>query len=179
MPEQERSSHPARYALCELENIHDEGIVFEPIHRVIFAEGKASGAQVIEETAAILSAQSAGCTIAEKGTEAEEGQFAIPVLCSEWEKVLLIDRPSSKIEVGALQNALDLLVQEKGYRIDYIHGEDSLRSLAVNNAGILLPAISKDTFFETVARDGIFPRKTFSMGEAFEKRFYLEARKIK
>ena len=180
VPEQERSSHPARYALCELENIHDEGIVFEPIHRVIFAEGKASGAQVIEETAAILSAQSAGCTIAEKGTEAEEGQFAIPVLCSEWEKVLLIDRPSSKIEVGALQNALDLLVQEKGYRIDYIHGEDAVRSLAAKegNAGFLLPPMDKFLLFPAVASDGALPRKTFSMGEAVEKRYYIEARSL-
>ena len=64
-------------------------------------------------------------------------------------------------------------------RCDYIHGEDSVRKLATSgNTGILVPAISKDTFFSTVEKEGVFPRKTFSMGEAFEKRFYLEAKKI-
>ena len=180
IPEEERSSHPARYALCELENIHDEGIVFEPIHRVLFADGKASGAQIIEETAAVLKEQSKDCQIAPKGTAAGEDQFAIPVICADGEKVLLIDRPSSKIEVGALQNALDLLVQEKGYRIDYIHGEDAVRSLAAEegNAGFLLPPMDKFLLFPAVASDGALPRKTFSMGEAVEKRYYIEARSL-
>ena len=180
VPEAERASHPARYALCEIENIHDEGIVFEPIHRVLFAEGKASGAQIIEETAQILRSQNGGCRTADKGTAAQEGGFAIPVICSDGEKVLLIDRPSSKIEVGALQNALDELVRQKGYRIDYIHGEDAVRSLAEkeSNAGFLLPPMDKFLLFPAVASDGALPRKTFSMGEAVEKRYYIEARSL-
>ena len=180
VPEEERASHPARYALCELENIHDEGIVFEPIHRVMFADGKASGTQIIADTAAVLKEQSGDCIIAGKGTAAGEGQFAIPVICADGEKVLLIDRPSSRIEVGALQNALDLLVQKKGYRIDYIHGEDAVRSLAAEegNAGFLLPPMDKFLLFPAVASDGALPRKTFSMGEAVEKRYYIEARSL-
>ena len=66
-----------------------------------------------------------------------------------------------------------------GIEVDYIHGEDSVRNLAKDgNTGILLPDVSKDSFFDTIAKEGVFPRKTFSMGEAFEKRFYLEAKKI-
>ena len=180
VPEDERESHPARYALCELENIHDEGIVFEPIHRVVFSDGKASGAQMIEETRQILAEQNKDAVIAGKGTKAKEGQFAIPVICADGEKVLLIDQPSSKIEVGALHNALDLLLKQKGYRIDYIHGEDAVRSLAAEdgNAGFLLPPMDKFRLFPAVASDGALPRKTFSMGEAVEKRYYIEARSL-
>lgn len=180
LPEEALASHPARYALCELENIHDEGIVFEPIHRVIFGDEKASGAQIIEETAQILREQSADCVLAPGGALAKEDQFAIPILSAEGEKTLLIDHPSSKIEVGALQNALDLLVEQKGYRIDYIHGEDAVRSLSAEegNAGFLLPPMDKFLLFPAVAADGALPRKTFSMGEAVEKRYYIEARSL-
>ena len=180
IPEEERDAHPARYALCELENIHDEGIVFEPIHRVLFSDGKASGIQMIEETASILREQNGGAVISGCGTDAGDGQFAIPAICSDGGKVLLIDHPASKIEVGALQSALDILVKEKGYRIDYIHGDEAVRSLAKEegNAGFLLPPMDKFSLFPAVASDGALPRKTFSMGEAVEKRYYIEARSL-
>ena len=72
-----------------------------------------------------------------------------------------------------------MMIDSLGLECDYIHGEDSVRNLATSgNTGVLVPAISKDTFFRTVEKEGVFPRKTFSMGEAFEKRFYLEAKKI-
>ena len=92
----------------------------------------------------------------------------------------MIDHPSSGIEVGALQNALDQLIAQKGYRIDYIHGEDAVRTLAQNaqNAGFLLPPMDKFRLFPAVASDGALPRKTFSMGEAVEKRYYIEARSL-
>ncbi len=180
VPEGEWADHPARYALCELENIHDEGIVFEPIHRVLFSEGKASGAQMIEETVEVLKTMNKDACIAPRGTSAVKDQFVIPVISSEGEKVIIIDHPSSKIEVGALQSALDKLLQEKGYRIDYIHGEDSVRALAAEegNAGFLLPPMDKFRLFPAVAADGALPRKTFSMGEAVEKRYYIEARSL-
>ena len=92
------------------------------------------------------------------------------------DREIVISDPPHPLAVGTC----DILLGKMGLtNVDYIHGEDSLRELSVNNTGIMLPPISKDTFFETVARDGVFPRKTFSMGEAFEKRFYLEARKIR
>ncbi len=180
VPEAEQEDHPARYALCEIENIHDEGIVFEPIHRVLFAEEKADGETMVKETLEILRAQNRDACLLPAGTEANEDQFAIPVIFGGHEMVLLIDHPSSEIEVGALQNALDELISQKGYRIDYIHGEDAVRSLASDskNAGFLLPPMDKFRLFPAVARDGALPRKTFSMGEAVEKRYYIEARSL-
>ena len=74
---------------------------------------------------------------------------------------------------------VQMMIDALGLECDYIHGEDSVRKLSTTgNTGILVPAISKDTFFGTVEKEGVFPRKTFSMGEAFEKRFYLEAKII-
>ena len=79
------------------------------------------------------------------------------------------------LPVGSVQ----MLIDKFELNCDYIHGEDSVRKLATGDAvGILVEGISKDTFFKTIEKEGVFPRKTFSMGEAFEKRFYLEARKI-
>ena len=89
-------------------------------------------------------------------------------------KVSLANPPHT-LAVGSVQMMIDSL----GLECDYIHGEDSVRKLSTKgNTGILVPAIGKDSFFGTVEKEGVFPRKTFSMGEAFEKRFYLEAKKI-
>ena len=91
LPENEREDHPARYALCELENVHDEGIVFEPIHRVLFAEGKADGRTMLEETVALLKEQNGDACLAEAGTCAGDGQYAIPVVCGGEDAVIVID----------------------------------------------------------------------------------------
>ncbi len=89
--------------------------------------------------------------------------------------------PTSQLAVGTLQSFLDAyLAQNPGVRIDYIHGDDVTRALAAQpgNLGFLLPAMGKEELFPTVIFDGVLPRKTFSMGEARDKRFYLEARRI-
>ena len=87
----------------------------------------------------------------------------------------------AQLEVGTLQPFLDAYVKEHGGSIDYIHGADVARDLAARpgNIAFLLPAMGKEQLFPTVIRDGVLPRKTFSMGEAHDKRFYLEARKIR
>ena len=92
-----------------------------------------------------------------------------------------INNPSSNLTVGSLQNFLDWYVGRFGGRIDYIHGDEVVRALSANlgTIGFLLPNISKAELFPTVILDGALPRKTFSMGHANDKRFYLEARKIK
>jgi hypothetical protein len=95
--------------------------------------------------------------------------------------VLLIERPQLNLPVASLQAFLDqYLENQPGARIDYIHGEDALEQLSAQpgNIGFYLPALAKEDFFQTVIRDGALPRKTFSMGEADEKRFYLECRRI-
>ena len=94
---------------------------------------------------------------------------------------IVVEAPVSKLEVGALQNALDVMVKERSScDIDYIHGTKAVESLATRegNAGFMLPAMDKFMLFPAVAADGALPRKTFSMGEANEKRFYIESRYI-
>ena len=94
---------------------------------------------------------------------------------------IIIEKPESKLEVGALQAALDIMVkEEKCCDIDYIHGTKAVETLGSKpgNAGFMLPAMDKFMLFPAVAADGALPRKTFSMGEADEKRFYMEAKRI-
>jgi hypothetical protein len=95
--------------------------------------------------------------------------------------VVTVPNPTAQLEVGTLQAFLDKYLEEKGGKIDYIHGADVTKDLASqpNAIGFILPAMGKDQLFPTVIFDGALPRKTFSMGEAHDKRFYLEARKIK
>lgn len=176
---EEAENHPARYALCEIENIHDEGIVFEPIHRVIFAKEGQSGMDMVNHLLELLNKQNGKAYLSDGA--APEGAFAIPYITGEQRGNIIIEQPSNKLEVGALQNALDVMVkEEKCCDIDYIHGTASTEGLATKagNAGFMLPAMDKFMLFPAVAADGALPRKTFSMGEANEKRYYIETRLI-
>lgn len=178
---EEIETHPARYALCEIENIHDEGIVFEPIHRVIFAKNGQSGEELVQEAVELLNEQNEKAYLALEGTAAPAGGFAIPCLAGGVRGTIIVEGPSAQLEVGVLQNALDVLVKErKSVDIDYIHGTKALESLSAEtgNAGFALPAMDKFMLFPAVAADGALPRKTFSMGEANEKRYYIESRYI-
>lgn len=178
---EEAENHPARYALCEIENIHDDGIVFEPIHRVVFGKNGQSGMDIIKETTDLLKEQNGDAEIAPEGASAPKDGFAIPFITAEQKGTILIKEPSSKLEVGSLQNALDVIVKErKTADIDYIHGSKAVETLAskAGNAGFYLPAMDKSMLFPAVAADGALPRKTFSMGEANEKRYYIESRYI-
>lgn len=178
---EEAENHPARYALCEIENIHDEGIVFEPIHRVVFAKKNQSGMDLVNETVELMNEMNGKACLAEEGAAAPEGGFAIPYLTGEKKGTILVEGPSTKLEVGDLQNALDVIVKEReDADIDYIHGTKAVESLSAEdgNAGFMLPAMDKFMLFPAVAADGALPRKTFSMGEANEKRYYIEARYI-
>ena len=167
LSEEERKGHPARFALAEIVNIHDKGLDFEPIHRVIF---NVSGEEFIAKAKEYFK---------DSGLELNgdtSGKQSFTVVCEGSSDVTVsLSNPPHTLAVGSVQMMIDSL----GLECDYIHGEDSVRNLATaGNTGVLVPAISKDTFFGTVEKEGVFPRKTFSMGEAFEKRFYLEAKKI-
>ena len=168
LAEEEKADHPARFALAEVVNIHDKGLDFEPIHRVFFGLSRETFLKEAEEF------------FKDNGfrTDCSEGQTF--VVTGEKDITVSLSNPPHSLAAGSLQLFIDaMLSKNPSFTVDYIHGEDSVRSLAKGDAtGILLPAISKDTFFATVDKNGVFPRKTFSMGEAFEKRFYLEARKI-
>ena len=168
LSENEKKDHPARYALAEIVNIHDKGLDFEPIHRVIF---NISGEEFLSKAKEFF--KDSGMEL--NGDKA--GKQSFTVVCEGNSDVTVsLSNPPHTLAVGSVQMMIDAL----GLECDYIHGEDSVRNLATTgNTGILVPAISKDTFFGTVEKEGVFPRKTFSMGEAFEKRFYFEARKIR
>ena len=170
LPEDQRNDHPARFALVEVVNIHDKGLDFEPIHRVVFDVS-------FEKFIGLVKDAAGEENVKVSDEPSGEGQrFTVVSEGAPDKYVSIIANAPHSLAVGSVQQIID----KAGLGVDYIHGEDSVRKLAIgNNIGILLPEISKDSFFETVARDGVFPRKTFSMGEAFEKRFYLEARVIR
>ena len=117
--------------------------------------------------------------------DAREGEGDGHVLrwvTAEGEGVLTVPHPKAQLAVGTLQSFLDgWLKTHKGAGIDYIHGEQVVRDLArrADAVGFLLPAMGKEQLFPTVIHDGVLPRKTFSMGHANDKRFYLEARRIR
>jgi len=175
--------HPCRYALVEIENIYDPAIKFEPIHRVVFGMELDSALKLLEalpdfSSRTVASREELVRLVAEptKGNRfglASGGRYA------------LVATSAGGISTASLQPLLDEAVSgNSGLSIDYIHGEEELFRLAESSAtespaiGILLPPLQKAGFFETVARSGPLPRKSFSMGEAEEKRFYIECRKL-
>ena len=157
---------PARYALVELVNLHSPALEFEAIHRVVFDT----------DVNKLIDSLYKYYNINEKGN----GQ-KFELITKDMDKVLYIENPKSNIAVGSIQMFLDDYLKENQGSIDYIHGEDVTKSLGCKdkNVGIIFDAMAKEDLFKTVILDGALPRKTFSMGHSYDKRFYLEARKIK
>jgi hypothetical protein len=177
--------HPARYALVEIENIHDAGLVFEPIHRVLF-DVRSDFVKALEDYTGgrsyFVQCATPEAMVDLVQSQAERhGTQAFGVVTSHGFSVAYVPDATSNLAVGTLQVFLDAWGSAGGFgKIDYVHGaETTLRLGALpGNAGLYLPPISKSAFFRTVILDGALPRKTFSMGEAKEKRFYMEARRI-
>lgn len=174
--------HPARFALVEVINIHDAGLDFEPIHRAIFNVDLELFQNHFQRFFAKYPA-TAHSTPADPESKTEPYELVthtVPVFGPGWSTELQVTLGAGELLVGAIQAMLDdLAVRHPDTRLDYIHGEDVIHELADKGAiGLLLPALSKADFFGIIARDGILPRKTFSMGEAFEKRYYFESRRI-
>ena len=170
LSEAERENHPARFALCEIVNIHDEALLFEPIHRVVTGTGAES---LLADWQAYAAAR--GMTL-----DAAEGH-AFTVVSADGDTAVTVGNPEGAIPCETVQKFLDdFLAAHPEAEIDFIHGEQSLRTLAGAEGamGFLLPEIDKNTFFGDVERLGVLPRKTFSMGEADEKRYYMEAKRI-
>ena len=180
LTEEQRKTHPARFCLVELENIFDPGLVFEPIHRVLFNVPEEVFLEELKKNASSITEEKVGCKncIAKRISDQSEQRFGY--CTSEKHVVVTLKDPSAAIAAGTLQKVIDELIK-KGYIVDYIHGADVTDKLGSEkgNIGLFLPAIDKATFFDTIIKDGALPRKTFSMGEANEKRYYMEARKIK
>ncbi len=161
-PNVDLSSHPARYALVELENIHDDSQVFEPIHRILV---DVDGEKLLKDL---------------QGICAEDG-FEVEYVMGENRGKLYLDRARGELAVAVLQEFLDAWMQENKCEIDYIHGDEEVAELAKkpNCVGFLLPSMEKHQLFRGVISGGVLPRKTFSIGHAREKRYYLEGRRIK
>lgn len=156
LSDSERKNHPARFALVEVNNVRSEGIIFEPIHRIVFGAGE----EFVEYLKSSLS-----------------GDLKVKVVCSG--KETYINVPSlTPLAILEIQKAID---SYKGVECDYIHGEEHLLAIEKEKGGvaIVMPKIEKGDLFKYVLKNGVLSRKAFSMGEAEEKRYYIEARKIK
>jgi uncharacterized protein (DUF1015 family) len=176
---------PLRYAMVELVNLHDDALAFEPIHRVIFGLDKSR--DVIGEMQRFYSAACRWTPAwsIEKMKAAIDSQkdrpHKIGIIAEGGSGIIEIGSSKSNLPAGTLQNFLDAFLKEKGAReIDYVHGHEAVVQLGrkTGNTGFYLPAMKKQELFRTVILDGALPRKTFSMGEAWQKRFYMEARKL-
>ncbi len=180
LTEEERKNHPARFCLVELENIFDPGLVFEPIHRVLFNVPEEVFLEELGKNASAVRTETVGCRNCIAREIADQGSQRFGYCTAGRHVVVTLENPSAAIAAGTLQKVIDALIA-RGYSVDYIHGADVTDKLgsAEGNIGLFLPAIDKGTFFETIIKDGALPRKTFSMGEANEKRYYMEARKIR
>ena len=179
LSEEERENHPLRYALCEIENIFDSGLMFEPIHRSFFDITEEKFLEILSHHAEHIEKNNAGSI-----------EEAISAINSEKQSFILINGndisviktsgTEKEMPAWTIQSVIDEMLEKKEGRVDYIHGIDSVMKLAENGAlGNILPDISKETFFDSILRDKAFPRKTFSIGHANEKRYYVEARKIR
>ena len=159
-------SSKSRYALVELVNLHSDALEFEAINRVIFNTDKDKLLNSLKEYYTI-----------NKERNGQEFRVVTDSIDEAW----YIENPKSNIAVGSIQMFLDDYLKDNVGKIDYIHGEDVTKSLASkdNNIGFIFDAMAKEDLFKTVILDGALPRKTFSMGHANDKRYYLEARKIK
>lgn len=159
-------SSKSRYALVELVNLHSDALEFEAINRVIFNTDKDKLLNSLKEYYTI-----------NKERNGQEFKVVTDSIDETW----YIENPKSNIAVGSIQMFLDDYLKDNVGKIDYIHGEDVTKSLASkdNNVGFIFDAMAKEDLFKTVILDGALPRKTFSMGHANDKRYYLEARKIK
>jgi hypothetical protein len=173
--------HPARWALVELENLYDPGIVFEPIHRLILGVPAAETERLLSKLpgSAWYSRPISGPTELSAltgDTSAERNRIGLV----SGGRYRLVETSAPGLVVDSLQPLLDEYFGRNPGSVDYIHGEEELFRLSAqpSSVGLLLPPVRKSGLFETVARRGPLPRKSFSMGEAEEKRYYLEARRL-
>ena len=167
-PPEEWAGLPARYALVEVMNNHSDALEFEPIHRVVFGVDP-------EELLHSL------CDFYPGAHEGEGEGHTVSYIWEGGKGCITVPHPAVQLPVGTLQNFLDDYLKSRGGEVDYIHGDDVTAELGAQkgNIAFLLPSMAKEELFKTVLHDGALPRKTFSMGHAHDKRYYVEARKIK
>ncbi len=160
-------SHPARYALAEIVNIHDPALEFEPIYRVMFGVEPHDVIAELNKYASTLSG----------GAKAQRIEY----ICKNASGTINIEHPARRLTVGTLGDFIDAYISEHSdVTVDYIHGVESVNTLSSTEGclGFIFSGMEKSELFKTVIFEGSLPRKTFSMGDARDKRYYMEARKI-
>lgn len=183
LSEDEKLSHPARFALVELINIHDPALQFEPIHRILFntdAEKLLNSFVKFYSDRGLNSGYEYVSDFKNIPRNSSE-KHVIPFMHGGRTGYIWVSEPVYTIDVATLQNFLDsFLAENPQAEIDYVHGREVVEKLCrkEDNVGFILSPMDKSDLFKTVITDGALPRKTFSMGEAEEKRYYLECRKI-
>jgi hypothetical protein len=187
LSEDELLTHPARFALVEVCNLYDDGIAMHPIYRtmcnikpieIIAAAGEYFNKHHTKPEIVFLGSPK---EVVEKVSQISEERHCFGIVSEDKSCVLTINNPEFAVEAGSLQAFLDdYLKHKKDAKIDYIHGEEATISLGTKHecAGFILPPIRKGFIFDYIKEHGVLPRKTFSIGEAVEKRYYIEARKI-
>ena len=176
-------NHNARFALVEIVNIFDSGLTFEPIHRVLFDIDKNMLIKKIQaKLGGTLSESVSKEELAEK-VKTSSASFGFVFMQDGQQKYVLLETPVKELAVSRIQPVIDEFLEEVNAskdKIDYIHGTDEVFRLGAkeNAVSVLLPPVAKDSFFATINSRGPLPRKSFSMGEACEKRFYLECRRL-
>ena len=187
LSDKERENHPARLALVEVINVYDPAISFEAIHRVIFDVDPAEMIYALNNAFA----GGSGCDKQDRGEyEKQGGSECDKQGRGEYELRWITSAQSGSVRVSAdcigdmltaLQEFLDRHIKRTGCRVDYIHGADTAERLArqERRLGLILPAMDKDELFKTVAAGRVFPKKSFSVGHAQDKRYYLECRAIR
>jgi len=171
LSEEQRRTHPARWCLAEVCNVHSPAIEIEPIHRVVFGVGA-------RELYAALDAWDQ-----QQGSSTTMSDQRLRLADAHGESAVALANPPAPLTVGSVEAFLaDFLPAHPGVTVDYIHGESTALALASDPAkpatAILLPDFAKADLFKGVVLGGVLPRKTFSMGHAEEKRYYIECRKI-
>ncbi len=160
LAEQEKLSHPARFALVEVMNLHSKALAFEPIHRVILGAGE---------------------NFVDKLAESIKGDANVTLIMPDGSKKIISASGNRINAIKQIQDFIDSYIAvNPEVKVDYVHGEKDLKEVVLKEGGIgiIMPTIEKSELFEFIIKKGVLPRKSFSMGEAVEKRYYLEAKKI-
>ena len=177
---EEQENHPLRYALCEVINLRDRAVEFMPIHRLFFGVNPSECAYYVVEK---LNAAGKNAKLVfgrwNPSVEAPDGAYVIPFKYHDGAGKIIIENPSHPLAVGEVQDIFEeYLTVAKSGSIDYIHGDEAFLELSneYDAIGFYFDALQKSDFFDLIVKCGVLPKKTFSLGEAEQKRYYMECR---
>lgn len=174
--------HPSRWALVEIENIFDPALTFEAIHRVFFNTDEDTVAQKIRSYCSSVETEAVpSLAVLRQRINVNDGKIHFGLISGSRRTAWTVTSDRYSLGASIIQACIDSLLEEGRTNVDYIHGAEVTERIASEegNTGIIMSEISKETFFDDIIKDGAFPRKTFSIGHAEEKRYYMEGRRIR